>query len=79
MTRAASRAPDGGGGDTAAESWAPSCTGSRTSPPSVHSRAGQWNLWGASQAGAGVVGRRAPGEPSELYSSSATPSHYLCT
>lgn len=47
---------------SSAESWFPSCTGSRTSEPRVHSRSGQWNLRGQKknmQARRGRSGRRA--------------------
>lgn len=46
-----------------AESWSPSCTGSRTSDPRVHSRSGQWNLRGQKKKmDAGATGTQVAGE-----------------
>lgn len=55
-----------------AESWSPSCTGSRTSDPRVHSRSGQWNLRSQEKKiDAGAMGTQVAGLP-------PLPS-YLCT
>jgi hypothetical protein len=69
-----------------AESWSPSCTGSRTSDSRAHSRSGQWNLQdqggekGCRREVAGKRARHSGFQPSHSFTPRSTLfAFYLCT